>query len=151
MGDAHAELVERAARWLRSAMKCAPVLTEVNCWATSESPDAFGVNSGGSIVVECKTSVRDFYADLQKPFRAKPEDGMGRLRYYLTPKALVSPERLTLARGWGLIEVHGRIIRVIKTSETFRQSSNDECLLLRSAWLWGKDMNRAKTKEGAAS
>lgn len=135
----HAELVEVAARWLRS-QRCKPVFTEINCWATSESPDAFGVNSKGSIVVECKASVSDFYADRRKEFRLDPAKGMGRLRYYLCPFGLISPDRLTLADGWGLLWVNnkGRVY-VKKESNEFTQASNDECLLMRSAWLWGRD------------
>ena len=140
----HQELVQRAAAWLRGTMKCKPVLCELNCWSTSEAPDVFGVNSKGSIVVECKTSVSDFYADLRKPFRARPEDGMGRLRFYFTPKGLIAPDRLTLAHGWGLVEMHGRACRVVKDSEVFRQASNEECILMRSAWLWRRDMQELK-------
>lgn len=131
----HAELVERAGSWLKGTMRCCPVIIERNCWSTAESPDAFGVNSDGSVVVECKASVSDFYADRAKPFRVKPEDGMGRLRFYMTPKGLIRPERLTLVPGWGLIEVWGRRVMVKRASDEFKQSSNAESLLMRSAWL----------------
>lgn len=141
----HKMLVDRAAKWLAGTMKCSPVIVERNCYATAESPDAFGINSDGTIVVECKTSVRDFYADLQKPFRKAPEDGMGRLRFYLTPPRLINPDRLLLAPGWGLLEVRGSIIRVVKDSAVFRQSSNAECLLVRS-WI----LTPPRSKEDAA-
>ena len=134
----HSYLVERAAKWLRGTHRCNPVLAEHKCFATSESPDAFGVNSDGSIVVECKVSVADFYADQRKQFRKNPEMGMGRVRYYLTPKDLINKDRLTLAPGWGLAEVRGSRIRVIRESDIFQQCSNAECLLMRSAWLWGR-------------
>jgi len=140
----HAELVDRAARWLRGTMRCDPVLTEYGCWATPEQPDAFGVNSDGTVVVECKTSISDFYADGRKPYRRQPHYGMGRRRYYLTPRGLISPQRLTLRPGWGLLEVVGRIIRVRRQSEIFAVHSNAEALLLRSAILH----SRVDTEKG---
>jgi hypothetical protein len=116
------------------------VLTEVNCWATSESPDAFGINSDGSIVVECKTSVSDFYADRRKAFRKNPDEGMGRLRYYLTVPGLLTGEQLDTVPGWGLAEVHEHCVKVVRRSTVFRHSSLAESLLLRSAWLWRKGL-----------
>ena len=136
----HSHLVKRAEKWLRGTHRCSPVFPEHRCHATSESPDAFGVNSSGSIVVECKVSVSDFYADQRKPFRKSPDLGMGRLRFYLTPKGLINQDRLILAPGWGLAEVCGQKIRIVRPSDVFTQSSNAECLLMRSAWLWNKDM-----------
>jgi len=131
----HSELVQRAERWLSGTMRCCPVITECNCWATQETPDAFGVNSDGTVVVECKVSLRDFYADWQKPFRRKPWTGMGRLRFYMTPPRVISPNRLVRAPGWGLLEVRKSIVRVITDSQVFHQSGNREALLMRSAWL----------------
>jgi len=139
----HGELVKRAAIWLRGSQRCKPVFTEQNCWATSESPDAFGINNKGSIVVECKASAEDFRADRRKSFRQKPEDGMGRLRYYFAPEGVITDAMLDTMPGWGLVEVVGRSVRVRRESAVFRQASNAECLLLRSAWLWKRDMDLA--------
>lgn len=134
----HDELVQRAARWLAGTRRCAPVLTEHSCWATPEQPDAFGINSGGTILVECKASVSDFYADLSKLFRRHPVLGMGRQRYYMTPPGLLSEKLLDKCLGWGLLEVHPQTVRVIRESGLFYACSNAECLLFRSAWAMGK-------------
>lgn len=68
----HIQLVERAVRWLSGSKKCTPVLAGIA--STEEIPDAIGWNSWGSIVVECKTSIMDFYADKQKYIRWKHPD-----------------------------------------------------------------------------
>src|SRR5580658_9773174 len=64
----HAELCERAKRWLSGTKRCEPVLS--NCASCREIPDAIGWSSChkwyGSIVVECKTSFADFWADQRK-------------------------------------------------------------------------------------
>jgi hypothetical protein len=44
----------------------------------------------------------DFLADRAKPFRLKPDQGVGCERFYLVPSALVRPEELPV--GWGLLE-----------------------------------------------
>ena len=131
----HDDLVHRAAKWLAGTMRCEPILTEYGCWATREQPDAFGICSSGTILVECKMSVADYHADREKPFRQIPQRGMGRLRFYMTPPGLLSPELLARRPGWGLLEVHPKTVRVIRKSDPFAQCSNAECLLFRSAWI----------------
>lgn len=73
----HDELCERARRWLSGTRQCNPVFS--NCASCSEIPDAIGWasrwNWHGSQVVECKTSVGDFYADKQKYIRFKDKYG----------------------------------------------------------------------------
>ncbi len=81
----HADLVERAARWLRSTKKCGVVLTEF-VTSSPETPDAIGWTYGGnwSILVECKTSLSDFYADSKKQGRSLLRAaGLGRELYYV--------------------------------------------------------------------
>jgi hypothetical protein len=56
----------------------------------------------------------DFLADRDKPFRQRPEIGVGCERYYLTPRGLLRTEELP--RGWGLLEVNGREIERVKAS-----------------------------------
>jgi hypothetical protein len=56
----------------------------------------------------------DFLADRDKPFRQRPEIGVGCERYYLTPRGLLRTEELP--RGWGLLEVNGREIEQVKAS-----------------------------------
>src|SRR3990167_3988831 len=69
----HAELCGRAATWLRSKYRCDPVLTRVA--SCREVPDAIGWSSRfgkrGSVVIECKTTKADFYADKEKYIRYK--------------------------------------------------------------------------------
>lgn len=113
----HAALVNRAERWLRAGatipnyrgaperVRCAVVLTER--MGGSECPDAIGWarHSCVSVLIECKASRSDFLADRDKYFRDpdRQRHGMGRYRYYMTPRRLIKPEELPL--GWGLIEV----------------------------------------------
>ena len=78
-------------------------------------PDAIGWKRAcHSVVVECKISRADFFADQEKPFRQKPELGLGCERFYLTPAGLLHPEELP--RGWGLLESAGMTVHVIRRS-----------------------------------
>jgi hypothetical protein len=97
----HAQLVERAVRWLRR-YRCGVVLSEQAC-VSGEMPDAIGWKQGcHSVLVECKVTRADFLADRSKPFRQKPEKGVGSERFYLTPAGVVKIEELPA--GWGLLE-----------------------------------------------
>ena len=109
----HEKLVAKAVAWMRS-YRCGVVLSEQNC-ASGETPDAIGWKRGcHSVIVECKTSRADFLIDLEKPFRRKPESGMGCERFYLTPAGLLRLQELPA--GWGLLEVRGRAIEMIAAS-----------------------------------
>lgn len=129
----HAQLVERAVRWLRT-YRCGVVLSEQAC-VSGEMPDAIGwKRASHSVLVECKVTRADFLADRGKPFRLKPEKGVGCERFYLTPPALVRVEELPL--GWGLLELRrGRVETVhgaaknLRTATGFRYEMN---LLLAS-------------------
>lgn len=105
----HAELVQVAASFLRTAQRCSVLVTEPGA-LTYEIPDAMGWSSRGSVVVECKTSRADFLRDRKKatqregsPFAARL---LGDFRYYLAPPELLSPA--DLVPGVGLLERHGR-------------------------------------------
>ena len=109
----HAQLVEKAVRWLRS-YRCGVVLSEQAC-VSGEMPDAIGwKRANHSVLVECKVSRADFMADRCKPFRQKPEQGVGCERFYLTPPALVKTGELPL--GWGLLELRRGRIEVMNPS-----------------------------------
>jgi hypothetical protein len=109
----HAQLVERAVRWLRS-YRCGVVLSEQAC-VSGEMPDAIGwKRANHSVLVECKLTRADFLADRGKPFRQKPEEGVGSERFYLTPSALVRLEELP--PGWGLLEFRRGRVEVIEHS-----------------------------------
>jgi len=129
----HEKLVAKAVTWLRS-YGCGVVLSEQSC-ASGETPDAIGWKRGcHSVVVECKISHADFLIDQEKPFRRKPETGMGCERFYLTPAALLAPEELPA--GWGLLEVQAKRVEVISpSSKNLRSTKSFRCemnLLLAS-------------------
>jgi hypothetical protein len=109
----HAQLVEKAVRWLRR-YRCGVVLSEQAC-ASGEMPDALGwKRASHSVLVECKVTRADFLADRAKPFRLKPEQGVGCERFYLTPSGLIKREELL--PGWGLLEVCGRAVEMVHPS-----------------------------------
>jgi hypothetical protein len=109
----HSQLVEKAVRWLRH-YRCGVVLSEQAC-VSGEMPDAIGWKRAcRSVLVECKATRADFLADRTKPFRLKPEQGVGSERFYLTPAGLVRCEELPA--GWGLLEVQGRAVEIVHLS-----------------------------------
>jgi hypothetical protein len=109
----HAQLVEKAVRWLR-AYRCGVVLSEQAC-ASGEMPDAIGWKRAcHSVLVECKVSRSDFLADRDKPFRRKPQNGVGCERFYLTPAGLIREEELPA--GWGLLECRRREVEMVVSS-----------------------------------
>ena len=103
----HAQLVEKAVRWLRR-YRCGVILSEQAC-VSGEMPDAIGWKRAcHSVLVECKVTRSDFLADRAKPFRLKPTHGVGCERFYLVPAGLIRHEELPA--GWGLLELRsGRI------------------------------------------
>jgi hypothetical protein len=131
----HSQLVEKAVRWLRS-YRCGVVLSEQAC-VSGEMPDAIGWKRAcHSVLVECKLTRADFLADRAKPFRLKPEQGVGMERFYLTPPGLLRPEEVPA--GWGLLELRGRGVerlhpaaKNLRTAVGFRYEMN---LLLASLY-----------------
>jgi hypothetical protein len=129
----HAQLVEKAVHWLRR-YRCGVVLSEQAC-VSGEMPDALGwKRANHSVLVECKVTRADFLADRAKPFRLKPDQGVGSERFYLTPANLLRHEELPA--GWGLLEIRRRGIEMIhpsaknlRTATGFRYEMN---LLLAS-------------------
>ena len=129
----HGQLVERAVRWLRW-YRCGVVLSEQAC-VSGEMPDAIGWKQKcHSVLVECKVTRGDFLADRAKPFRLKPEKGVGCERFYLVPADMIAREELPA--GGGLLELRrGRVEMVqaaakdLRTATGFRYEMN---LLLAS-------------------
>jgi hypothetical protein len=129
----HAQLVAKAVHWLRR-YRCGVVLSEQAC-ASGEMPDAIGWKSAcHSVLVECKVTRSDFLADRAKPFRLKPEHGVGCERFYLVPAGILCREELPA--GWGLLELcHNKIeitqpsAKNLRTAIGFRYEMN---LLLAS-------------------
>lgn len=102
-----------AVAWLRR-YRCGVVLSEQAC-VSGEMPDAIGWKKAcHSVLVESKVSRADFLADRSKPWRIKPESGVGCERYYLAPRGVVRIEELPA--GWGLLEVCGREIERVRLS-----------------------------------
>lgn len=130
----HAEMVQRAGRWLRSKMRCNPIFLERRSIMTSESPDALGLTPRGTILIECKVSRTDYLKDQRKPFRARPELGMGGYRYYMTPADLLLPHERP-PEGWGLLEVVGSRVVMRHESARFAANAQAEAVLFRSLWL----------------
>src|SRR5208283_3296292 len=107
----HAQLVARAVEWLRRRYKCGIILSEQSC-ATGEVPDVIAWKGFcKSVLVECKVSRADFLADAAKPFRLKPDDGMGSQRFYMAPACMIRADELP--KHWGLLELHGRDVRMV--------------------------------------
>lgn len=113
----HKELVGVAARWLRR--KHFVVLTEMCAGDNAETPDAIGWRYCGqtSTLVECKVSRADFYNDQKKMCRAR-RTGMGRFRYYLAPKGILTA--LDVPPSWGLLEVaDGAAVRIVREATAY--------------------------------
>ncbi len=105
----HADLVQRAARWLRNTQRCPVVLAECHSFAR-EIPDAIGFNANGySVVVECKVSRGDFLGDKHKVTRRVDRSGggrsMGHQRWYLVLPGVYKPS--DDLHGWGVLELRG--------------------------------------------
>lgn len=80
-------------------------MTEMRADVVYQEPDAIGWrNNGASILVECKASRSDFFAD-RKKFHNVANCSMGSYRFYLTPAGLVRPAEVP--EPWGLLEIHG--------------------------------------------
>lgn len=157
----HDELCERALRWLSGTKRCNPVYSR--CASCSEIPDAIGWSSAGSIVIECKTSVSDFYADKKKrkayihpDFRFRTFDRvwpeqkdnfrevelplMGDYRFYLCEPGILTPEMIAKhAPDHGLVFKDGRKMRVILSAPLRTNVNKDaEIRYLRFAIINGK-------------
>lgn len=108
----HAQLVDRAERWLRNTHNCRVVLCELEAFTRyGEIPDVVAWIYGESILVECKVSRRDFAVDQKKPFRRSDINavpGIGSWRLYLTPTGLL--DGMEIPDGWGWYETDGKKI-----------------------------------------
>ncbi len=117
----HSQLVEKAVHWLRS-YRCGVVLSEQAC-ASGEMPDAIGWKRAcHSVLVECKVTRSDFIADRAKPFRLKPQSGVGCERFYLAPSGLIRCNELP--KGWGLLECRaGRLEMAHPSAKDLRSAT----------------------------
>lgn len=103
----HKELVDAAHRWVLNSAKCGVAYKETytNC-SNGEYPDVIGFGGRGSVLIECKTSRSDFFADKKKLFRMYPELGMGTYRFYCCPTGLLTVA--DLPPNWGLVYVNDK-------------------------------------------
>jgi hypothetical protein len=107
----HAQLVARAADWLRRRYGCGIVLSEQYC-VTGEIPDVIGWKSScQSVLVECKVSRADFLADANKAFRVSPEAALGSKRLYMASAGMIAPAELP--KHWGLLECKNREVELV--------------------------------------
>lgn len=114
----HRELCEIAERWLLGSQRCRVAIAEPNCIVTDEQPDAIGFKGSWSILVEAKTSRADFLADAKKPFRLRPQKGMGQCRYYICEPGIITED--DLPERWGLLYVlPGGRVRIVRYSGRF--------------------------------
>jgi len=128
----HAELVQRADKWLRNTKRCGFTFRELVCYNTSgEIPDNIGFRYGESYLIECKTSRADFFVDKKKLFRYYSNQGMGNYRYYMTCPDLIKPSELP--EKWGLLYVFKKQVRQIIEPEKFFNTARRELPLLYSA------------------
>lgn len=117
----HAELVERAVRWLKKAQRCHVVFAGRQC-RSGEIPDAIGwTSSCVSHLVECKVSRADFFADARKRHRQEGNlAAVGSFWWYLVPPGLVGP--LEVPERWGLAEVTPRRVKVVRHALSYKRS-----------------------------
>ena len=105
----HKQLVEAAYKWILKNASCGVAFKEFYSAACNgEYPDVIGFGSWGySVLIECKTSRADFFADQKKSFRQNPILGMGSRRFYCTPTGLIKVGELP--HGWGLLYVNNKL------------------------------------------
>lgn len=153
----HAELVKQGERWLRSAgnpslmtlrtsshlqpARCGVVLCELTSRAC-ETPDVIGWREGFSVLLEIKTSRSDYYRDRAKGFRAHPERGMGNYRFFLAQKGLLDGDNLP--DNWGLLEVVGRSVKVVRPAVYQKCDYRNERLILTSALRRSQQRDRGQ-------
>ena len=118
----HKFLVEQGAKWLHKKAsnvhyRSPFVVTEFVCQGVNEYPDIFGLRPHGHVLIEVKTSRRDYKRDFKKLGRNNTLDQLGNIRFYLTPKDLIKINELP--EKWGLLEWNGKKIEVIKKPEQF--------------------------------
>lgn len=120
----HLELCNRAEKWLQSN-GCSVTASEIvtGCY---QHPDAIGFKNYGqeTLLVECKVSRSDFHADQKKHHQQDPAKSIGMYRWYMTPAGLVSVDELP--DGWGLLELSGSRIKVVKGSLAPRKTKWDD-------------------------
>jgi len=135
----HEHLRKAAVRWLTNSRKCSVVISEMVS-AAWECPDAIGWKSGYSILVECKASRSDLFANAKKP-TLEGDRGVGCARYFMIPKGLASVDDMARFDGYGLLLMDGDRVTVALNANLRETNRHNEILMLTSA------LRRVKTRE----
>lgn len=143
----HRELCEIAERWLLGSQRCRVAIAEPNCIVTDEQPDAIGFSGEKSVLVEAKTSLNDFRANLKKPFRVYPQKGMGQARYYICEPGIIIEN--DLPERWGLLHVlPGGRVRIVRYSRHFPEANYAAERRLLTACLYIQKPLKINTVQG---
>jgi hypothetical protein len=113
-----AQLIQAGRRWLKTGWRNAAnnghgrcsIIAEDKASLSGERPDLIGWYDKKSILIEVKVSRADFFRDGSKTWRMYGE-GMGQIRWYLTPPGLVTWDEVPYS--YGLAEFDGTSIVVI--------------------------------------
>ena len=146
----HANLVDRASRWLRNSCRIPSggfrrdgsvfyrtprllvVFTDMGS-GCEERPDAIGFAGEGqlSVLIECKVSRGDFRDDVRKKRpRLLGRRGVGRYRFYMAPKGLLKPSEMP--DDWGLLSVVGNRVTVERDATAQEHNWRGEMQMLFS-------------------
>ena len=130
----HEALATRAVAWLLGTCRCKVAISEL-VTACREVPDAIGWRHGGhSILVECKTSRRDFLNEQHKGCE-RVGRRMGDERWYFAPAGVLHPS--DMPPGWGLLELRGdrvyKLVSPTKHSDATPVTKREELVLMTSA------------------
>ena len=130
----HKELVRIGKLYLSFTKGCNPVFCEKGSAGINEFPDVIGFKALETFVIECKTSVSDFMADLKKNFRIVEDEGMGTQRYYLMPPEIYEKVKEKIPDGWGVLVINQGVAQQIrfKGSKDFKSNLQAERNYLRS-------------------
>ncbi len=122
----HQELIDKGVEWLSNnknhCYRSPVILTELRSHSR-ETPDIMGMNPNLSTVIECKTTLDDFRADLKKSHRSQTP-GMGNFRFYLCPKDII-PVPL-VPYGWGLLYCEPTRISIRKQPQSHYEGVREE-------------------------
>lgn len=130
----HRELCLIGARYLKKQgivpfNRCSYVVCELEM--IGECPDAWGVCSGQTQLIEVKVSRSDFLSDKKKWHRINSDRGLGEYRSFLCPTDLIKVD--DLPKKWGLLYADEKgEITVIKYPESQPHSKKEDMTVLMS-------------------
>lgn len=122
----HQKLVNITAQWASNFLKFPLVLKEPKCILSREIPDVLAFRANGSLLIECKMSREDFFADFKKPERCGNVLGLGNYRVYAAPEGLL--EINDIPKKWGFIEItHNQkvIVKRLKVGNVYLDNDSN--------------------------